>query len=109
MYSEPRAKRILQLERESKLIAWDKANPAPKKPTLRQKVEAALSDPCWIKAAGPIAGRDLCYYDWCDVDRSGKVALLLAPLAEYKKRRDDFVAKLEDDDRARLIAMLREK
>jgi len=107
-YSEARANRILQLELSEKLITWDKANPKPKEPTLQQQVAAALHDPCWLKSAAAIAGRDNGNYGWADLERSAAVALLFAPARKHGESRKAYIAKMESENRSRLIEMLRE-
>ena len=109
MYSEARAKRIIELEKEAALLKWDKKNPEPPTPTLRQMVVAALSDPCWIKSAPAFAGKDSYRHEWHSLERSGKVAQLNAPITKYKHRRQVFEAQLAQQNRQRLISMLREK
>lgn len=110
MYSEARAKLILMLEKETALIQWDKEYPEPKKPTHRKEVEAALSDHCWLKSAPILAGnRSGWDSEWSKLERSAKVQSLRLPFANHKRRREAFIAALDNRQRQRLIDMLKEK
>lgn len=109
MYSEARAKRILFLEKEAAMLQWDKENKVPRKPTLRQQVEAALSDGCWLKSAPALAGKDSYRSEWHNLERSAKVAVLHNPSQAWQKRREAFESHIDTQHRQRLIDMLKEK